>query len=182
MQKSLLLTIFIFISPTFAVPQSSGDKLYHCASYLEPDITKALFKWKDNSRKSQYWVQDGPSLFASGEIDESGGLAIDIRTIALDGSRSPLLHGREQFLNIVNHFKGKFDYINGHWLDGDNLKTFNKLVYEGRAPEDAALETWTGLQAKSIGYGQAVVDAMTGGRPGRYEEVNVRFYPTNLER
>jgi len=129
----------------------------------------------DSSTTDRYavYVSAHPRLQAFAVID-NGELSITVRTRLEDGTRSPLLHGTEQFKRILSHFSGQFMGIQGSWSFGDNLAAFNRATAGGMPIEDAARQTWTGRQAAAAGYARVVVRLLEG-TPGAYTRVKVVF-------
>jgi hypothetical protein len=101
-------------------------------------------------------------------------LIISLRTRLETGERSTVLRGGEQFERILEHFKGRYTGIRGSWYFEDNLAGFNRAIGEGKTPEAAALETWTGQQAQRAGYTRATI-LQTEGAVGSYTKVEVVF-------
>jgi hypothetical protein len=58
------------------------------------------------------------------------------------------------FNDAVKTFGNKIDKIQGLWLDGTNLESFNKAIKNGTKAKEAALQTPTGSWAKSNGFGE----------------------------
>lgn len=129
-----------------------------------------------------YHVHDAadPSLGVVATLQRDGTLSISMVTKLPDEKRSASLRGKEQFKASVDFFKGRVKRIQGYWgeLLDHNLKTFNELTGPSHAmpPEEAALLTWTGQQAKAAGFGRVVIpaDGLVG-TPGLYEKARVIF-------
>lgn len=116
-----------------------------------------------------------PRFQATGALTEDGVLTITMRTI-LNGVRSTVLRGSEAYQTIVRHFGSAVRAIKGSWSYGDNLAAFNELTARGVSPEAAALRTWSGQQASSLGFGRVSVTSLEG-TAGNYTKVEVLFTP-----
>jgi len=136
----------------------------------------------DRSTPDKYERYDpaNPVFFSEGEVRTGQGflpdgeLHLNLRNKMEDGSRGLILRGSEEFKNILEHFKGRFGGIRGDWQFGDNLAEFNKGLSKRLSPEQAALATWTGQQAKAAGYSKVIIRELAGS-PGSYTHVEVTF-------
>lgn len=73
--------------------------------------------------------------------------------------------------------KGTVTGINGTWSRGtlgSNLRTFNQAIQNGLSPERAAFETFTGSNARSLGFKNVTINRLEG-NPGDYFSVSVTF-------
>jgi hypothetical protein len=112
-------------------------------------------------------------LVAAGYFRE-GELELHIRAQTDAGIRGAI-RGAEQFKKIVDYFGlEKIRSIKGSWSFGDNLSAFNNAIAGGATPEAAAAGTWTGKQAKEVGF-TAVHVMRTYGVAGNYTKVEVSF-------
>ena len=114
-----------------------------------------------------------PRFQASATV-QRGELRLTMRTQLESGERAPALREAEQFRKIVAHFARRFHSISVSWTYGDDLAAFNRAIAAGAAPEEAALRTWTGLQAAAAGYSRVQVRSLER-QPGRYSRVAVSF-------
>jgi len=60
--------------------------------------------------------------------------------------------GTQMFDDAVKTFGDNIKGIQGLWLSGDNLKTFNKSIKSGASVRDAVFSTPTGKWAKKNGF------------------------------
>ena len=69
------------------------------------------------------------------------------------------LYGKILFDQMIRHYTtDKVNLIIGHWHSySDNYKSFIEAIESGITPSEAALQTWTGIQAARHGYKYAVV-------------------------
>jgi len=128
---------------------------------------------------NHYFVYDSSDpkqrLKAEGELKGNGLIVASIRA-KIDGKRSKLIRGAEQFDIILAHF-GSARGFEASWQYGDNLAKFNELTAKGIKPEEAALQTWTGQQCQRHGFAREVkiVETSPKDSPGAYKTVKVHF-------
>jgi hypothetical protein len=77
--------------------------------------------------------------------------------------------GNVLFKEMINHFGDTAKGVVGSWTYGDNLAAFNRLTAQGMSLEEAAAQTWTGMQAARNGFTK--VEAIAEGAPGAYTRV-----------
>jgi hypothetical protein len=120
-------------------------------------------------------------LVAVGYLRE-GELELHIRAQTDAGVRGSI-RGAEQFKKIIDYFGlEKIRSIKGSWSFGDNLSAFNKAIAAlppaerttPQAQSAAAAATWTGKQAKEVGFTVAHVTRAYG-EPGKYDKVEVSY-------
>lgn len=167
-----LCLILLSISSTAQIDNSNDSR----NAKRGPSCAKALQRRGpiDRSTSDVYYVTSGP-FYAVGSLNRNG-LALDLKTRNIkSGRRSRILSGKDQFQKILNYFEGQFAFISGVWFEGDNIATFNRLTGAGVSVEEAALQTWTGQQAKAAGYTEPKVHRLYG-KTGRYIIVEIDFY------
>ena len=124
-------------------------------------------------------IENGEKFFFRSEVQDDGGLELDIATRdPVTKQTSHWLWAEELFDEMMHHFKETktpIKYIAGNWYDGTNLKLLNELTRGGTPIEQAALNTWTGRQARRFGYNKVKVVTKKGA-PGRWQMVVVEFY------
>ena len=81
--------------------------------------------------------------------------------------------GNVLFKEMINYFGDAARGVVGSWTYGDNLSTFNRLTAQGISLEEAAAQTWTGMQAARNGFGK--VEVIAEGAPGAYTMVLAKF-------
>jgi hypothetical protein len=171
-------------------PEAAGGKP-PAATVEAPPAPKPLVPEgaRNASRPNLYAVSDAadPSFKVNADVNE-GVLSLNMRTQRLEpvegGAegppqlvRSSSLRGKEQYEAVVKYFEGKFTKIEGHWEAGPldaNLAEFNRLTGLGVSPQQAARQTWSGIQAKEAGYTHVEVKDLQG-TPGHYSKVRVHF-------
>ena len=60
--------------------------------------------------------------------------------------------GHVLFKEMIDHFGATAKGVVGSWTYGDNLAAFNRLTAQGLSLEEAAAQTWTGMQAGRNGF------------------------------
>jgi hypothetical protein len=131
--------------------------------------------------EDRYLVSDASNIrFQAFAYVENGFLQITLRTKLENGTRSKVLHGAAQFQSILQHFAGRFHAIRGNWVYGDNLQSFNAGVAAGLSLEESALQTWTGRQAVTAGFGKVeIVEVYESA--GSFTQAKVNFWPRTME-
>jgi hypothetical protein len=81
--------------------------------------------------------------------------------------------GHVLFKEMINHFGDTAKGVVGSWTYGDNLAAFNRLTAQGLSLEEAAAQTWTGMQAATNGFTK--VEVIAEGAPGAYTRVLAKF-------
>lgn len=81
--------------------------------------------------------------------------------------------GKVLFKEMINHFGDTAKGVVGSWTYGDNLAAFNRLTAQGVSLEEAAAQTWTGMQATRNGFMK--VKVIAEGAPGAYTRVLAKF-------
>jgi hypothetical protein len=81
--------------------------------------------------------------------------------------------GNVLFKEMINHFRDTAKGVVGSWTYGDNLAAFNRLTAQGMSLEEAAAQTWTGMQAARNGFTK--VEVIAEGAPGAYTSVLAKF-------
>jgi RHS repeat-associated protein len=86
--------------------------------------------------------------------------------------------GNEVFKALVNSASNTFYIgINGTWTSGSlgsNLRAFNNAINNGLTPQQAAFKTFTGTNAKELGFKNVTINS-TLGTKGNYTAVSVTF-------
>ena len=77
--------------------------------------------------------------------------------------------GHVLFKEMIDHFGATAKGVVGSWTYGDNLAAFNRLTAQGLSLEEAAAQTWTGMQAARNGFTK--VEVIAEGLPGAYTRV-----------
>jgi hypothetical protein len=113
-------------------------------------------------------------VFMADTYDNKLGFFVRNRDVETN-ERSKYLRGKELFDEAMEHFKGKFQIIQGTWISGDNLEAFQKSLSEGKTAEEAAFQTWTGKQAFRHGYTKVHVEMETFSNSSRLKEVKAYF-------
>ena len=81
--------------------------------------------------------------------------------------------GNVLFKEMINHFGDTAKGVVGSWTYADNLAAFNRLTAQGMSLEEAAAQTWTGMQAARNGFTN--VEVIAEGAPGAYTRVLAKF-------
>jgi|GEM_PF-5617358 len=168
-----MLLVLLGAAMASAAPQSALDQVRNRC------LTGEL-RWLSSGETYKVEVPDSSLFSVEGRLERDGSLYLDFRTRDPDGgpnARVPALRGREQFQAILEHFDRRIKRVMGYWVaEGDNLETFNRLTAPPLSlpPAEAALQTWTGRQASSAGFGRPRFEELTG-TPGRYIIVQVAF-------
>ncbi|MFC4490375.1 hypothetical protein, partial [Chromobacterium aquaticum] len=141
----------------YAVPEGGG------AGYIpRVDLVDSFVQQKMRGRDLRYLYRGyGDIHYLDAIIDSNGTLGFDIRA---GGNAAVLGGGKDMLYGLMNRLKQdgvQVQKIRGTWLDGDgsvNYETYRKLTsgHSPKSPSQAALETWTGQQARAFGYGKVV--------------------------
>jgi hypothetical protein len=174
-----ILPKFIFAT-ALGVALVSADAFADASHCLRAELQAAQGRTvKRTISDTTFEVKEaGPEGFKFVGTVLAGRLEVDAKTVTEAGVRSDTLRGAQLFDEMMGNFKKsrtRIKAIRGHWLYGTNLEQFNTLIRSGRSPEQAALETWTGTQARRHGYNKAVIVSRKGSPPAGYWEVEVEF-------
>ncbi|MDR3676856.1 MAG: DUF4157 domain-containing protein [Acidobacteriota bacterium] len=152
--------------PYKASTKAPGGTSAGAAPSVEPQVTTTPESYRAVDPANKQLVAVG--YFREGELE------LHIRAQTDAGVRGAI-RGAEQFKKIVDYFGlAKIRSIKGSWSFGDNLSAFNEAIADKATPEAAAAGTWTGKQAKDVGF-TAVHVTRTYGEPGKYTKVEVSF-------
>ncbi|MCB9061802.1 MAG: hypothetical protein H6622_09795 [Halobacteriovoraceae bacterium] len=142
----------------FSIVVANAMDKFECEKKISTNPLKPIV------RKNEYNVYaiDHPTIRLEAELWNDGGLEVTIIAKSLDGknTRSKTFFAKDQFKYMMQYFKGEVKYIIGFWQSEiliDNLILFENAYKLGKSIEEAALETWTGKQAKKFGYGKVKV-------------------------
>lgn len=182
---SLLFSILISISNA----NSSNKVKFNCQEVFlkyasTVTIDKSLQSLRERGLKTRVWQdkieitdKENELFYAMAEIDKNGVLSFQI--YLRDEKQKyyfPGFRGSEFFDMAMQYFSSRVNYIRGEWHGGANLFYLNRrILINGIKPKEAALETWTGLQAARYGFNQAKLISSKG-FPGTYENVNFIFF------
>ncbi len=141
----------------YAVPEGGGG------GYIpRVDLADSFVQQKMRGKDLRYLYRGyGDIHYLDAIVDSNGTLGFDIRA---GGNTAVLGGGKDMFYGLMNRLKQdgvQVQQIRGTWLDGDgsvNYETYRKLTsgHSPKPPGQAALETWTGQQARAFGYGKVV--------------------------
>lgn len=116
-----------------------------------------------------------PQNFICGELVGGGELSFIVENLPKDGMGCP---GWWMFGEMMTHFGTAVHAIQGNWisLTSDNLIMVNRLTAGGTmSVEDAAKQTWTGLQANRWRFTRVRLVGTPVGTAGNYSKVHVLF-------
>ncbi len=120
-------------------------------------------------------IRDSKNTLVGTVSNSDGNLNLFIQTkeTGLSG------RGGDVFKSLVKHAQGKggVSGINGVWSEGSlgsNLRSFNKAVQSGLSPQEAAFKTFTGENARALGFDNVQIHRLEG-TPGNYTSVELTF-------
>lgn len=147
------------------IPGTSGDNL---GKLIRSGVGDAL----------SYFVKlgDKPSAWAGGAELIDNVLELDFSIPS--GSKGKGL-GTAMFDDALKYFEGQIEGIQGLWIYGDNLSSFNKAIESGKSLTEAAFSTATGKWAKKNGFGIVEIIRSTPTENGTFSAFEVLFRPNN---
>lgn len=159
---------FSAIEKTSPCPEWYRDLRKHSAKLSKkPDIFFSKGNVKIVAQPDEFSVsRNGFGIY--GNLLEGGKLSFLVIAKKTDGSRDPDFRGARLFDAMVQHFGKKVVCVEDIWRKpipgrkddlGDNYRLFEEAERKGLTPEQAAGQTWTGIQACRVGYCHAVVRA-----------------------
>lgn len=173
--KSYLLIFFTLL--IYALPSQAVE----CESYLKP--TKVVYSEIEVDESideriswSQYDEETKDYFYFSGYIDINGDFSFATFLVNHFENTRSSMQGRKYFRKAIRFFgKRNIETILAQWLENsDNHLQYHTALQQGMTPEQAAFSTWTGRQAKSIGFSR--IESITFVEdPPRSPKIFVRF-------
>lgn len=158
------------------IPKSPGSSLSaHPTNTLAPISRPVVVSDESYALLGESEVLDSKKNIIGTVSNSYGNLDLYVKTAGTEYAG----RGPEVFKALVNSAmsKGTVTGINGTWSQGSlgsNLRAFNKAIQNGLSPERAAFETFTGSNAKDLGFKNVSINRLEGD-PGEYFSVSVTF-------
>lgn len=112
----------------------------------------------ETSKSSYHVYEEGTTFGLDAYLSDNGNLKIF--TFLVDDYRNirSRLRGRDLFDAVIKHFGiQNIKTFEADWRKGStNYLQYRKAINDGKSPKEAALSTWSGLQAKKHGLSRVV--------------------------
>lgn len=146
----VLFTVSLNLS-AWAVPTNDWPRCFELLSdyaFMASDETIEI------SENSFVYHDLGYDFHFLAEVRERT-LALDVLLVDPDRKIRSHYSGSNLYQKAMEHFGPlNIDVIEGLWQSGDNYEAFLENVARGLSPEEAALHTWSGQQARLFGFSE----------------------------
>lgn len=160
-----------------------------CAKIFGPTLVQGDVYVEKGEEHIFYMEQDNPSrdrpFHFKGVYDQANkSISLYINLVDRDNHVRSQIPGKKAYDEMMIHFADKdIRFIRGHWKSSDNASAYLYNKDElGMTPEEAALNTWSGQQAKKYGFENVRIvfdDTVREGRGGRHL-IEVEFHKDEI--
>lgn len=133
---------------------------------VQPNLRAAEIRANPGKKENyKFENNEGARSQINSVLDEEGNISFVV--VAQPGSK---FRGAELFEQMMEHHGSEVKGIKVMWEGGTNWDKFKTQIDSGVKPKDAAMNTWTGIQARSFGFNKVQVIQIDAG------SAQFRFY------